>query len=173
MTLSIVSVEERFGRWGARYLFEHHPEVIGDCSLKAEPSSPQTLRFGATGNSWLQFRVRTAGAHGAYTHMSRSATAIAAEVMGELVALEELPVARVNNIAAVLDQAAPAIDQAYGKGASGILQRVTVNVGLIDGGLKVNMIAAKCDFELDIRLPIGITVTGMLAVEGKIIEGRQ
>jgi len=168
MTLSIVSDEETFGPWGARYLFEHHPEVIGDCCLNAEPSSPHTLRFGEKGKLWLKFRVRTAGAHGAYTHMSRSAAAIAAEVMGELVALEELPVARVNNIAAVLDQAAPAIDQAYGKGASGILQRVTVNVGLIHGGLKVNMVAAECDFEVDIRLPIGVTAPAVLAEVDKI-----
>jgi succinyl-diaminopimelate desuccinylase len=169
MTLSIVSDEETFGPWGARYLFEHHPEVIGDCCLNGEPSSPHTLRFGEKGKLWLKFRIRTAGAHGAYTHMSRSATAIAAEVMGELATLVELPVARVNNIAAVLDQAAPAIDQAYGRGASEILQRVTVNVGLIHGGLKVNMVAAECDFEVDIRLPIGVTAPAVLAEVDRIV----
>ena len=172
LTLSIVSDEETFGPWGARYLFVQHPEVIGDCCLNGEPSSPHTLRFGEKGKLWLKFNVRTAGAHGAYTHMSRSATAIAAEVMGELAALADLPVVRVNNIAAVLDEAAPVIDQAYGRGASGILQRVTVNVGLIHGGLKVNMIAAECDFELDIRLPIGITAPAVLAEVDKIIAHR-
>jgi len=77
--------------------------------------------------------------------MSRSATAIAAEVMRELTALVDLPVVRVNNIAAVLDEAAPVIDQAYGRGASGILQRVTVNVGLIHGGLKGSRPSRKFD----------------------------
>jgi succinyl-diaminopimelate desuccinylase len=77
--------------------------------------------------------------------MSRSATAIAAEVMGELTALVDLPVVRVNNIAAVLDEAAPVIGQAYGRGASGILQRVTVNVGLIHGGLKGSRPSRKFD----------------------------
>jgi succinyl-diaminopimelate desuccinylase len=168
MTLSIVSDEETFGPWGARYLFEHHPEVIGDCCLNAEPSSPHTLRFGEKGKLWLKFRVRTAGAHGAYTHMSRSATTIAAEVMGELAALAELPVPRVNNIAAVLEEAAPTIDEAYGQGASEILQRVTVNVGVIHGGLKVNMVAAECAFEVDIRLPIGVTAPLVLAEVDKI-----
>jgi succinyl-diaminopimelate desuccinylase len=104
--------------------------------------------------------------------MSRSATAIAAEVMGELAALADLPVVRVNNIAAVLDEAAPVIDQACGRGASGILQRVTVNVGLIHGDLKVNMIATECDFELDIRLPIGLTAPAVLAGVDKIIARR-
>jgi succinyl-diaminopimelate desuccinylase len=75
----------------------------------------------------------------------------------------------VNNIAAVLDQAALVVDQAYGKGAAGILQRVTVNPGLIHGGLKVNMVAADCDFEVDIRLPIGITAPAVLAEVDKIV----
>ena len=169
MTLSVVSDEETFGPWGARYLFEHHPEIIGDCCLNAEPSSPHTLRFGEKGKLWLKFHVRTTGAHGAYTHMSRSATAIGAAVIGELAALADLQVPRVNNIAAVLDQAALVVDQAYGKGAAGILQRVTVNPGLIHGGLKVNMVAADCDFEVDIRLPIGITAPAVLAEVDKIV----
>ena len=172
MTLSVVSDEETFGPWGARYLFEHHPEIIGDCCLNAEPSSPHTLRFGEKGKLWLKFRVRTAGAHGAYTHMSRSATAIAAEVIGELARLADLPVPRVSNIAAALDQAAPVIDQAYGTGASGILQRVTVNPGVVHGGLKVNMVAADCDFEVDIRLPVGVTAPAILAEVDKIVAGR-
>ena len=169
MTLSVVSDEETFGPWGARYLFEHHPEIIGDCCLNAEPSSPHTLRFGEKGKLWLKFHVRTTGAHGAYTHMSRSATAIGAAVMGELAALADLQVPRVNNIAAVLDQAALVVDQAYGKGAAGILQRVTVNPGLIHGGLKVNMVAADCDFEVDIRLPIGMMAPAVLAEVDKIV----
>src|SRR5262249_51509824 len=169
MTLSVVSDEETFGPWGARYLFAHHPEVIGDCCLNAEPSSPHTLRFGEKGKLWLKFRVHTAGAHGAYTHMSRSATTIAAEILGELAALADLPVPRVNNIAAALDQAVHVIDRAYGEGASGILQRVTVNVGLIHGGLKVNRVAATCEIEVDIRLPIGVTAPAILAEVDKII----
>jgi succinyl-diaminopimelate desuccinylase len=169
LTLSVVSDEETFGPWGARYLFEHHPEVIGDTCLNAEPSSLHTLRFGEKGKLWLKFRVRTTGAHGAYTHMSRSATAIASEVVGELARLADLPVPRINNISAALDQAADVIDRAYGKGASGILQRVTVNTGLMRGGLKVNMVAADCDFETDIRLPVGITAPAILAEVDKII----
>jgi succinyl-diaminopimelate desuccinylase len=169
VTLSVVSDEETFGPWGARYLFDHHPEIIGDCCLNAEPSSPHTLRFGEKGKLWLKFSVRTTGAHGAYTHMSKSATRIAAAVIGELASLADLPVPRINNIAAALDQAAHVIDLAYGDGASGILQRVTVNPGLIRGGLKVNMVAADCDFEVDIRLPVGVTAPEILAEVDKII----
>ncbi|WP_198419944.1 M20/M25/M40 family metallo-hydrolase [Pseudaminobacter salicylatoxidans] len=65
LTLTCVSDEETFGPWGARYLVEHHPEVLGDCMLNGEPSGPESIRFGERGPLWLEFEVRTAGAHGA------------------------------------------------------------------------------------------------------------
>ena len=126
LTLSAVSDEETFGPWGARYLFENHPEVIGDCCLNGEPSSPWTVRFGEKGPLWLEFTVRTSGVHGAYTHLSRSATAIAARIIGELEQLQELPAPEASNLAAALDQAADVIVKAYGPGASKIIRRVTV-----------------------------------------------
>jgi succinyl-diaminopimelate desuccinylase len=169
LTLSAVSDEETFGPWGARYLFEHHPEIIGDCCLNGEPSSPHTLRFGEKGPLWLEFKVRTKGAHGAYTHASKSATAIAAQLIGELAALSNIQPPEASNLAAALDQAAPIIDKAFGPGASNIVRRVTVNPGLIKGGLKVNMVAAECDFEIDVRLPNGLEDERILADVNKII----
>ena len=99
LTLSTVSDEETFGPWGARYLSEHHPEVFGDCCLNGEPSSPWTLRFGEKGPLWLEFTVRTRGAHGAYTHLSKSATAIAAQIIGDLYRLEDIRPPEASNLA--------------------------------------------------------------------------
>src|SRR5271170_4346118 len=131
LTLSAVSDEETFGPWGARYLAEHHPEVFGDTCLNGEPSSPWTLRFGEKGPLWLEFTVRTKGAHGAYTHASKSATAIAAKVIGALEILEDIPAPEASNLAAALDQAAAVSDRAQGVGASQITRRVTVNPGVV------------------------------------------
>ncbi|HZS83517.1 MAG TPA: ArgE/DapE family deacylase [Stellaceae bacterium] len=170
LTLSAVSDEETFGPWGARYLFEHHPEVIGDCCLNGEPSSPYTLRFGEKGPLWLEFKVRTKGAHGAYTHASKSAIGIAAQVIADLAELSELAPPENSNLAAALDQAAEVIDKAYGAGASRIVRRVTVNPGIVKGGLKVNMVAAECDFEVDLRLPNGLDDKRVLAEVEKIVR---
>lgn len=169
LTLSAVSDEETFGPWGARYLFEHHPEAIGDCCLNGEPSSPWTVRFGEKGPLWLEFTVHTQGAHGAYTHLSQSATGIAAKVIGELYRLQDIPAPEASNLAAALDQAADVIDKAYGAGAAKILRRVTVNPGVVHGGLKVNMVASECTFELDIRLPNGLDAPQILAEVDKIV----
>ena len=82
LTYTAVSDEETFGPWGARYLFEHHRDlVMGDCLLSGEPSSPQCVRFGEKAPYWLAITVRTKGAHGAYTHASASATKIAGRIV--------------------------------------------------------------------------------------------
>jgi succinyl-diaminopimelate desuccinylase len=169
LTLSAVSDEETFGPWGARYLFEHHPEVIGDCCLNGEPSSPWTVRFGEKGPLWLEFTVRTPGAHGAYTHLSRSAVGVAAKIMGDLERLRDTPAPEASNLTAALDLAADVIDKAYGPGASRIMRRVTVNPGTVHGGLKVNMVASECRFEVDIRLPNGLEAPQILAEVDKIV----
>ncbi len=169
LTLSAVSDEETFGPWGTRYLVEHHPEILGDCCLSGEPSSRHTVRFGEKGPLWLRFHVRTPGAHGAYTHASRSAVAIASGVIAELRCLEEIEPPHISNLSAALEQAAEELDAAYGKGAAQIIQRVTVNPGLIQGGLKVNMVAAECSFEVDIRLPNGLDEVPILREVDRIV----
>jgi succinyl-diaminopimelate desuccinylase len=74
-----------------------------------------------------------------------------------------------SNLAAALDQAAPVIDRAYGAGAARIIRRVTVNPGIVQGGLKVNMVASHCTFEADIRVPNGLDAPPILAAIDRIV----
>lgn len=167
LTLTCVSEEENFGPWGARYLMEHHPEVHGDCCLSGEPSA-FTIRFGEKGLLWIAFIVHTRGSHGAYTHVSPSATKIAAKLIADLESLSEIQVSAPGNVDAVLRLNAEVIDRAQGKGASEIIQKVTVNIGTIRGGLKMNMVPGECLIEADIRLPIGIKKEHVMAEVEKI-----
>ena len=156
LTLTVVSDEETFGPWGGRYLLEHHPEVLGDCCLNGEPSDPTCVRFGEKGPLWLAFTIRTAGAHAAYPHVSESATRIAASLIQDLGSITEMEASLPGNVSGVLDRAKDAVDQALGQGAATVMTRVTFNVGVIQGGLKINMIPSECRFEADFRLPIGM-----------------
>lgn len=168
LTLTCVSDEETFGPWGARYLMEHHPEVHGDCCLNGEPSSPYSIRFGEKGPIWLKYTVRTPGTHGAYTHASPSATRIAARLIGALEALEDMAFDYPDNVRAALVEGQEATDIAMGAGASEILPKVTLNIGTIQGGLKVNMVPGECSFEADIRLPVGVAKETVMAEVEKI-----
>lgn len=56
------------------------------------------------------------------------------------------------------------VDKAMGEGTSTIIARPTVNIGTIRGGTKVNVIPGHCEFQLDVRLPIGLTAEDVMAV---------
>jgi succinyl-diaminopimelate desuccinylase len=170
LTLTAVSDEETFGPWGARYLMEHHPEVHGDCCLNGEPSSPLSIRFGEKGPLWLEFTVRTRGAHGAYTHLSDSATKIAARLIGDLESLEQMQCPAPGNVGAVLELSRQTIDEAQGAGAAAIVQQVTVNIGTLRGGAKVNMVPSECVIEADIRFPVGLEKQALLDRVNAILE---
>ncbi|HYB11192.1 MAG TPA: M20/M25/M40 family metallo-hydrolase [Alphaproteobacteria bacterium] len=170
LTLTAVSDEETFGPWGARYLMEHHPEVHGDCLLNGEPGSPYSVRFGEKGPLWLEFTVRTAGAHGAYTHKSKSATKIAMKLAGELEAVTKIKPDVSDNIRAALEIGRATMDKAMGDNAADTVSLVTLNVGTIRGGLKVNMVPSECVFEVDIRLPIGVTKEQVLSTVAPLLS---
>lgn len=171
LTLTAVSDEETFGPWGTRYLMEHHPEVHGDCCLNAEPSSPFSIRFGEKGPLWLKFTVTTAGAHGAYTHLTESATKVGARLIGDLEALETIDSPAPGNVGAALEHGREALDKALGAGASDIVQKVTVNIGLVNGGMKVNTVPSQCVIEADIRLPVGLEKNRVMEAIEDILTG--
>jgi succinyl-diaminopimelate desuccinylase len=169
LTLTAVSDEETFGPYGARYLMEHYPEVHGNALLNGEPSSPFSVRFGEKGPLWLEFSVRTAGAHGAYTHAAKSATKIAMALASELEAVTEIRPQLSDNVARAIDAGRGTMDRAMGPGAGAIVDKITLNIGTIKGGVKVNMVPSSAVFEADIRLPIGVTREQVLAEVGKIV----
>lgn len=170
--LCAVSDEETGGKFGAKYLLQQGERWKGDCMINAEPSGLGTIRFGEKGSLRLVFTVRTEGAHGAYLHRSKSATRIAAALIGDLAAVE--------SIVPKLDQGLEeymkrqdvrdAVDVAMGKGATDIMLKATLNIGTLNGGLKVNMIPDKCVFEADIRMPLGLTRDEVLDVIHDILE---
>jgi succinyl-diaminopimelate desuccinylase len=159
LTLTLVSDEETGGRWGSGYLVEHHrDEVLGDCVLNGEPSSPYTIRFGEKAMFWLKLSIRTAGGHSAYPHVSKSANRIAAALIRDLESLEALVPATPEKVARALggpDVRAGA-ERGLGAGAAEFLEKVTLNVGVMRGGVKVNMLPAACELEVDVRLPVGV-----------------
>ncbi|TVY37301.1 Succinyl-diaminopimelate desuccinylase [Lachnellula subtilissima] len=169
--LCTVSDEETGGKWGTRYLLDD-ARWRGDCMINAEPGGINTIRFGEKGTLRLTFSVETEGAHGAYLHRSVGANRIAARLINELLALEDI----VPKLPTGLEEymARPevrrAVDEAMGDGAADIVLKPTVNIGTIHGGLKVNMIPDSCIFEADIRLPMGLKAAEVLDVIHGVLE---
>lgn len=161
LTLTVVSDEETGGRFGTRHLFETIPdEVSGDCCLNGEPSGLATLRFGEKGALRMALTVRTRGAHGAYPHLSDSAIKIACRLAADLEALAELRPELPETVSAATasPEARKATDLSLGDGAAEIVNRATVNIGVIKGGLKVNMLPDECLLEVEVRMPPGLGI---------------
>ncbi len=155
LTLTAVSDEETGGTWGAQYLVDHHPEVLGDCLLNAEPGAPTTIRFGEKGILRLAIAVRTPGCHGAYTHKSPSATRIAARLVRALESVTSLPVMMEPEVARALEEGAAEMDRIHLPGAAAVMRQFSLNLGVVRGGAKVNMLPGACLLEFDIRIPPG------------------
>lgn len=169
LTLTCVSDEETGGTWGAKWLIDEFPtEFRGDCVLNGEPSTPGTVRFGEKGTLRVTFDIVTPGAHAAYTHMSDNAIRIGSDLVRDLYALENLPVPQSEDVRQAIENGREAMDRAIGSGAGRILDRVTVSVGVMNGGVKINVMPGHCHLEVDIRLPIGMTHKAMLAEVEKI-----
>jgi succinyl-diaminopimelate desuccinylase len=163
LTLTCVSDEETGGTWGAKWLLDTYPdEFRGDCVLNGEPSTASMVRFGEKGTLRLVFEVDTPGAHGAYTHASKNAIKVASDLIQDLYRLEDLQVVQPEAIRRAIAASVPAIEHALGRGGGAILNRYTVSVGVIQGGIKINMMPGHCRLEVDIRLPVCTTHAGLM-----------
>jgi len=171
VTLTVVSDEETGGRWGSAWLVENCADVLGDCVLNTEPSGLQTVRFGEKSMLWLRFRIAVPGGHSAYPHTGGSANKVAAQLIGELLAIEAMAPDEPDVVRRMLDRGAvqKAIDQSLGTGATGVMRRVSVNIGVLQGGVKINMLPAECLLEVDFRLPVGISRAAVLAAVAAIV----
>ncbi len=170
VTMTAVSDEETFGEYGARYIIENNPEILGDVCLSTEPTGIHSVRFAEKGPLRLRFTVRTPGAHGAYTHKSRNANEIAAHLIVALDALRQMAVKTPPHITEALAGAEAVIDQVASPGAAGILQKVTLNIGTINGGVAHNMLPGVCELQADIRVPVGVTPDAVIAEARSICD---
>jgi succinyl-diaminopimelate desuccinylase len=156
LTFTAVSDEETGGRLGAGWLVNNLPETIGDCCINAEPSSPYTIRFGEKGILWIKVKIRSKGGHGAYTHLSKNPIKIAARLITDVENLTETPINYPQDLRKAIDEGYYEAERALGSGGAEVMKKLSLNIGNIDGGVKVNVIPRECSFELDLRLPPGM-----------------
>ena len=155
-TLTVVSDEETGGRLGTGWLLDNIPETVGDCCINGEPSSPYTIRFGEKGILWLKIKVQSTGGHGAYPHLSRNPIKISSQIINDLEKVSEIPVPYPKDLLLAIQEAREAAEKALGQGGYDVMSRPTVNIGTVEGGVKVNVIPRECSFEVDIRIPPGL-----------------
>lgn len=155
LTLTLVSDEENGGALGAGHLLATDPEARGDACLIGDAGQADVICFAEKGAVWVELSARGRAAHSAHVHRGQNAIHGLVEALREVLALEGLDLGIPNAVREEVLAARARTDAAFGPGATDVLGRVTVTVGRIEGGRKLNLVADAARAEVDIRVPAG------------------
>ena len=171
LVLTLVGDEETGGRWGTQYLLENEPDAVGDAMMNGDAGSPDVLRFGEKGQIWIEIEARGKSHHGAHVHLGDNAIERLTHALAQLVALRKLPCPVPDDIRKAILAAGPRSERVSGAGETEALQRITVNIGTIEGGSSVNLIPDRAAAKADIRFPPGLAVADVLGEIERLLGG--
>src|SRR5262249_38035802 len=158
IVITLAGDEETMGALGTRWLLEHVPEAKGDAMICGDAGSPMVIRFGEKGLVWIEIEAQGQAAHGAHVHKGVNAIDRLRAALDALKRLEALPVAAPAEVTRAIREAASISEPLSGSGESETLQRLTVSIGKISGGVSPNLIPARAQAAADIRLPLGLAL---------------
>ena len=159
IVITLAGDEENMGSLGSRWLLEQVPDARADVMLSGDVGSPRVIRFGEKGLVWVDIEASGTPAHGAHVHKGINAIDRLRGALDELKGLEEIQVAAPDTVTRAIAAAQDVSEALSGKGESDTLQRVTVNIGVIEGGVSPNLVPASARAKADIRVPVGVSST--------------
>lgn len=162
IVLTLAGDEENMGSLGTGYMMQHVPHARGDANICGDVGSPRVVRFGEKGLMWVEVEATGSPAHGAHVHRGTNAIDRLRVALDRLKDLEDVPFQAPPVVTAAIAKAKAISEELSGAGESDTLQRVTVNIGTIEGGTSPNLVPTHAIARADIRLPVGIT-TDVLA----------
>jgi succinyl-diaminopimelate desuccinylase len=158
LVLALAGDEESMGELGTQWLIDNVPEARGDGVIVADVGAPAVVRLGEKGMIWVDLEAEGKASHGAHVHLGSNAIDSLFAALQAIKRLEALQPAPSAEISTAIAEAKPISELLGGAGEADVLQRVTVNLGLISGGTSANLVPARASASLDIRLPMGISV---------------
>lgn len=161
--LQLVSDEETGGVYGTKWLTDSGYSS-STAAIVAEPTGLDAIDVGQKGIFWLRVETQGTPAHGSLgPYVGDNAILKAAVLTRELQSITKIQARPPADIRQTIVSSKRVAERLIGKkGIGRILQSPTLNVGLMNGGTKVNMVPDKCTIDLDIRLPIGLEAERVL-----------
>jgi acetylornithine deacetylase/succinyl-diaminopimelate desuccinylase-like protein len=163
IVLTLAGDEENMGSLGTGYMMKHVPHALGDANICGDVGSPRVVRFGEKGLMWVEVETTGSPAHGAHVHRGANAIDRLRTALDRLKDLEEVPFQAPPVVTEAIARAKPISEPLSGTGEAETLQRVTVNIGTIEGGTSPNLVPTHAIARADIRLPVGITTDILVA----------
>ena len=175
--LAFVCDEETGGNSGIQYLIAKHMISPGDC-LIAEPTPARHPSIGQKGLVRLELQFSGTPAHGSlYPAVGVSAIMEACALLEYIKTLngQHYPVSE--DVKEIISGSSRVLSEEFKLDhATDVLTRLMFNPGVIKGGEKSNIVAQRCDLDMEIRVPWGCTITDLLddirhhAPHGEIIS---
>lgn len=164
LALLIVPDEETGGHLGVPWVLERGL-VTGTAAVIAEPSGPQNPTIGQKGSCWFEFTVEGTPGHGSLQPVvGDSAIVKAAKGIEALQRLWDIKADIPEEVKEIIRISQDYVKQReeYGNVAYQVFDHVTVNIGTIQGGTKVNVVADRCTIQVDSRVPFGVDYRDVL-----------
>jgi acetylornithine deacetylase/succinyl-diaminopimelate desuccinylase-like protein len=135
-----------------------------------DAGSPLVVRVGEKGLIWVELSAAGARAHGAHVHKGVNAIDRLLRALLLLKGVEELPTHTPKEVQDVMAAARAVSEPLGGVGEHDTLQRLTVNTGTIRGGSSPNLVPDEAYAAADIRLPLGISTTDVIAHLHRVLD---
>ena len=165
LVLNVVSDEEVGGHYGSEWCVQNS-KVEGDACIIGEPTGANSSFVGEKGICWLRLESRGIPAHGSLPMLGENAIERLVKAFPIVKRLEseriETPDGLSETIKASqefhveMEKKKGLTDKAKLRKIAAAIDHCTVNIGLISGGMKVNVVPESCTAEVDIRIPAGI-----------------
>jgi acetylornithine deacetylase/succinyl-diaminopimelate desuccinylase-like protein len=173
VVLAFTADEEAGGRWGARWLVDHHPRLfegvteavgeVGGFSLTLGHHRLYLLQTAEKGLAWMRLTARGTAGHGSFIHTDNAVTELA-EAIGRL-GRHEWPTRLIPSVRAFLEGACEALgiefmpnDPGQALSKIGTVSRIigatlrnTVNPTVLKAGYKVNVVPQIATADVDGR----------------------
>jgi acetylornithine deacetylase/succinyl-diaminopimelate desuccinylase-like protein len=171
VALTLGGDEESMGVLGTQWLLENVAEARGDAAIIGDAGSPRVVRFGEKGFLWVSIQAVGSPAHGAHVHRGANAIDRLRAALDAVTGLRGLPLDAPGAVTAAIAAAQAISEPLSGAGESHTLSHVTVNVGQFHGGTSLNLIPARAEAGVDIRLPVGVSVARATQALAAALEG--
>ncbi|HJJ38669.1 MAG TPA: ArgE/DapE family deacylase [Methanocorpusculum sp.] len=169
VSIAFVCDEEGGGPNGIRRLIREKKIHPCDCLL-AEPTPASAPCIGQKGLFRAKICFNGEPAHSSlYPLNGCSAVMQSAEFLLSLPSLYEKTWDVSSQMEEILAHSAEIIKSEYGADYSRIFRHISYNPGIIHGGERVNIVAQKCEIDLDMRIPWGVSVETVSAeIRGRL-----
>ncbi len=170
ITLATVPDEEAQGPAGVKWLLENK-KLAGAMCVITEPTSYLGSKYsivgGERGTCWLNITAHGKQAHGSTPALGRNAIEMLTQFLPMLKFFELEPVKTPKDAETLIKNGEKELRKTARKrgvplnSLAKTLTHYTVNLGVIAGGTKANVVPEKCEAEIDIRIPIGGDPSGV------------